>query len=279
TALPYFLERLRLLLKKQRVQRVEPRGEIKNYYGDRIRSGVHFSPDSFSLFDRQTQMGLYWTEDAQTLPYYERSSPLRMILSWWLKDLGYQYVHAAAVGTEHQGALLVGAGGSGKSMAALACVDSSLQYLSDDYCAIAVDPVPQIYSLYNSAKLWRAADIARLTVLTPLFDTSASNAEKHIAFLTQLGRDVLRKTVPARTVLLVRHVSQPQTTYRPIASGVVLKGLLPWTLLQLPNAGGETAQLLKRFLQPLPCFELLTGTDLSQIPTTIQSIFSTLSRS
>ncbi len=268
--LPHLLDSLRLLLKRHRCSRVEPRGEVRGYYCDRIRCGIHFDPDSFSLFDLETQTALYWTEDAARLPYYERGSPLRMILSWWLQARGYQYVHGAALGDGVGGALLLGAGGSGKSTAALACLGGDLQYLADDYCAMRVEPSPRLYSLYRTVKLPGPEDIARCSAANPLVSNeSFEQSQKTMAFLEPAH---LRQETPLKAVVLVSHGDQEQATYARVSGSAVLRQALPWTMLQLPNAGPVTARLFKALAQTVPCYRLTTGTDLTQIPNALRSI-------
>ena len=46
--------------------------------------------DAINLLDQQANLGLFWARDAAAIPYYERSSPLRNLLHWWM---GRQLVH------------------------------------------------------------------------------------------------------------------------------------------------------------------------------------------
>ena len=66
---------------------------------------------------------------------------------------GRQLVHAAAVGTDEGALLITGRGGVGKSTTALACLEAGMQFLGDDYVVVGLDPEPQVYRLYGSAKL------------------------------------------------------------------------------------------------------------------------------
>ena len=119
-----------------------PRGEVIGYNDRRIDTAHLQGSGALSVFDAPQQTAIYWVADAARLPYYERGSPLRVILQWWLGRRGRQLVHAGAVGTETGGALLVGKGGSGKSTTAAACLGSALRYAGDDYCAVRVSPSP-----------------------------------------------------------------------------------------------------------------------------------------
>ena len=57
------------------------------------------------------------------------------------------------MGTAAGAALIVGAGGSGKSTSALWCIGSGLLYCGDEYALVAPESEPRVYSLYCSGKL------------------------------------------------------------------------------------------------------------------------------
>ena len=80
-------------------------------------------------------------------------------------------VHAAAVGDESGGVLLVGRGGSGKSTTALSCLGTQVGYLADDYCLVEMVEGPRVHSLYTSGKANRGS-IARLPRLRAAFAAS-----------------------------------------------------------------------------------------------------------
>ena len=63
--------------------------------------------------------------------------------------------------------LLAGKGGSGKSTTALVCLHSSLVYAGDDYCLLATDDGPYVFSLYSTGKL-NPDDVYRFSDLAPL---------------------------------------------------------------------------------------------------------------
>jgi hypothetical protein len=75
------------------------------------------------------------------------------LFNQWLSTVGWQFVHAAAVGTEQGGVLIVGYGGAGKSTLAFSTLNSPLRYLSDDYCVLTPENPPRVLALYNSGKL------------------------------------------------------------------------------------------------------------------------------
>jgi hypothetical protein len=171
---------------------LDTRKEIKHYNSDRIRTSFHIGPNILSLLDTKQNLGVYWLEDVCQIPYWEHGSPLQTILNWWTSNHHRQYVHAGAVGTSTGGVLLAGKGGSGKSTKALSCINSELTYASDDYCLVASEPTPYVYSLYNTAKLKGAADLQRFPHLAPLISNAERlNEEKAIIFCRNITQKKL----------------------------------------------------------------------------------------
>src|SRR5207237_110630 len=73
--------------------------------------------------------------------------------------------HAAAVGNDGRGVLVVGPGRSGKSTTALACLAAGFDYAGDDYVVVSSEP-PHVHSAYCAGKLaW--SDLARHPALLP----------------------------------------------------------------------------------------------------------------
>ena len=104
-------------------------------------------------YDPATRLALYWAQAAEHIPPWEIASPLRAILGWWALENDDLLVHGAAVGWAEDGLLLTAQGGSGKSTTALACLQAGLNYTGDDYVLLS-GQAPDIYSLYNTAKLY-----------------------------------------------------------------------------------------------------------------------------
>jgi hypothetical protein len=76
---------------------------------------VMHAPTVSQLFayDRATRQGYFWVKDASQLSIYERAAPVQSLFHWALVEFGWQTVHAAAVGTDAGGVLLVGGSGAG----------------------------------------------------------------------------------------------------------------------------------------------------------------------
>lgn len=257
-------------LKGERVSLLSPRGDYWGFYNDRVLA--HIGAELFSLLDLEQNLAIYWCQDADQLPLYEKGAPVRTILHWWLHHHGYQIIHAGAVGRSDGGVLLAGKGGAGKSITALTCLSSGILYASDDYSLLQVDPVPYIYSLYNTAKV-RAADIG----LVPHLRHAISNVhrlemEKAVFFMHLHYPQRIVAGFPIKALLLPRVTGRPGTTITSASPADSLKALALSTLRQLAGAGRSSLRIIGQLVKQVPTYHLELGTDLNQIPQVILDI-------
>lgn len=272
TALPAVLSRYFDVLGEYWLH-LGPRGEIKELTGPRIRAAYHLGPNIFSMIDLQENLALYWVKDAQALPYYELGSPLRTILHWWTDRGGSQFVHAGAIGRPDGGVLLAGKGGSGKSTAALACVDAGFQYASDDYCVVQTDPQPFVFSVYNTAKLRGQLDLARFPNLAPLVSNrDREDGDKAVLFLQQHFPEQVSRGFPLRAILLPVITGAEKASIKPAGPASVLAALAPSTLFQLPGAGTAAIKSMSKLVHSVPGYTLELGSAVAQIPILIAGL-------
>jgi hypothetical protein len=258
--------------------RLGRRGEINELTNDRFRTAYHLGPNIFSCLDLQENLALYWVQDARALPYYEVGSPLRTILHWWADRGAYQFVHGGAVGLASGGVLLVGKGGSGKSTAALTCLEAGLLYASDDYCIIQTDPEPYVFSVYNTAKLRGDLDLERFPRLSPIVSNKIRvENDKVVFFLNQYFPQQVSRGFPLMAILQPIVTQGRDTRLQPATAGATLTALAPSTLLQLPGAGSAAIKTMSRLARRVPGYVLELGTDVSQIPAVILSLLSSSS--
>jgi hypothetical protein len=251
-------------------EQLDIRREVKGYNDERIHTLFHLGPDILSVLDLQRNLGLYWVPDAAALPYYEQGYPLTALLSWWLDAHGRQLVHAASIGFDWGAALLPGKGGSGKSSTALACLDSDLRILGDDYCVIARQPSPRVHSLYNTSKLKAAEDVARFAQFEHMISNpERSGEEKALIFLHEHASDRLLRESPLSVILLPRITGRVDTTLHPASAAAALRYLAPSTMFQLPGNAERAFREAVALTRQLPVFELGLGTDIRQIPEVI----------
>lgn len=258
-----------------------PRGELLNLHGGSVAAFYQPGPDLLSIVDLEANLGFYWKRDLTPPPYYEAGSPMRSLLHAWMHRQGVQFVHGGAVGTELGGVLLAGKGGSGKSTSALACLNSSLKYLSDDYCMVTNSDGNQarLYSLYNTAKLIGSSDLERFRHLeSHVWNPQRGPSDKVTIFLNEPFPRSLISQFPLRAILVPRITGQPDTKIEPCGEGAALMALGPSSLAQLPTSGPRDLNFIGRLVRRSPCFAMNLGTDLAQIPRAIGQLLDRLNQ-
>ena len=122
--------------------------------------GVVVAADTTALtaIDRGAGRIIGWRPSAAELAVEERWRPLPAILPLWYLDRGIGVLHAAFVGRDGEGVLLVGPSGAGKSTTALACATAGMEMVGDDQVGLAEeDGAYRAHMLFGTARLWPEA--------------------------------------------------------------------------------------------------------------------------
>jgi len=209
------------------------RGLIQGYNDSRISTLHDLGTRSLSMFDRDQQCALYWTRDAEKTRDWERGAPLFHLFNWWLIANDLQFTHGAAVGLEQGCVIMPGKGGSGKSTTALACLNSPLQHISEDYCIVSTDSTPTVYSIYNTAKV-DGNTIQKFPDLIPwITNAEFLNREKALIYLQQHYPEKLVNSLPLRAILVPSITGKKDTYITATSPAVALRALAPSTIFQL----------------------------------------------
>jgi hypothetical protein len=241
-----------------------PRHEIAALSNDRVAATFELGSGVLTLFDRCRNEVVYWVSDPPNLPYYEKGAPFRTTFNWWLSAHGMQCIHAAAVGIEHGAVLLTGRGGSGKSTTALACITSSLKYLSDDYCAFSTTGDPEVFSLYNTGKLTDDVDLERQPHFAPwVVNPERAGDEKYLMYLAEHVPDRIIRQAPLRAIVMPRVTGASRPRLEPVSAAAALRALAPTSMFQLPGSGGDAFFRMAWLARALPCYALECSLDLA----------------
>jgi hypothetical protein len=247
------------------------RGDIEGFNTGSIRTLYQPGADVLLMLDRERSEAIYWLADHRKLPYWECSFPLRTIFHWWLEDLPFQPVHAAAVGLQDGGVLIAGRSGSGKSTSALACLNSQLMYAGDDYVLVRHNPA-LAYSLYGTAKLV-SDNLARFPGLAPLVaNPERLPDEKALIFVNSHMPEKIGLSFPIRALLVPRISGRRDTVLRRASAAEAFRALAPTTLFQLQGGERRTLAKIGALVEEVPAYTLEAGTDLSQIPERILAL-------
>jgi len=218
------------------------------------------------MVDNARAVGINWIKDLRNVPYPELGAPLRPLFHDWFWRRGLIPVHGGAVGLAEGGVLLVGAGGAGKSNSAMACVNSTLKYLSDDFCLLSRDPEWTAHSLYGTGKL-RDADFARLPQHRPMIGTDArASEEKTLLFIGEHSPAALIRRFPLRAIVAPRVCGGEACRLVP-ANGAQLQRALAISTMQMSWATARaTFEAVASLIRTLPCHELQLGARMDAVP-------------
>jgi hypothetical protein len=246
------------------------RGNIWGFDSARYRSAYQWGEGSVNVMDCETRQAVYWVPSHQYLPAWILSCPLRSILHWWMELNGRQLVHAAAVGHGGRGVLMPGRSGAGKSSTALACLQAGMEFITDDYLAVALDPEPRMYRLYSTAKLDPRSLPLYPQLQTRCRTVSRPGLDKVVLFLEDGYGEQMRESLPLDLVLRPHISGLPETTLRPAEAPEIERALASVTLVQLPHAGPRTVEVLDRVSRQIPGAAIHLGTDRDRIASVVQ---------
>jgi hypothetical protein len=232
--------------------------------------------DTLSVYDRAERRAWFWAPDPELMVSWDWASPLRQILHWWLGDIGLVQVHGGAVGLDDGGVLVVGRGGSGKSTTTLTCLGSKLHYAGDDFVGVQVDPEPFVHSLYSSGKL-EPVHLERFPELAPWVANDVRGPEdKAVVYAHRQPDSTATTGFPLRAILVPMITGRVDTACRATSPAHALGALAPSTIFQLHPPHPDALRLMGELARSVPCFSLELGTDLKQIPGTIDALLRSL---
>jgi hypothetical protein len=229
-------------------------------------------------YDLATRHGYFWVEDADQLSIYERAAPLQTLFHWALREFGWQIIHAAGVGTEAGGVLLIGATGAGKSTTALSCLTGErLRLLSDDKCLARLDPAPQAFAAFSSGKI-KTDMLARL----PHFREKLRGWDDHVkagkglVFLHPDYAGRLITTFPIKALVIPQVTGQAQAALRPLPPGDAFRVFGPSTVIWLPGAEADNYRFTAELTRWLPCYRLDLALDPARNMAAVQNLLESL---
>ena len=254
------------------------RGEIQALNSERIRTTLYGEPGICSMLDVEKRIGVFHLRSSHNIPLNFLGSPFLSIFQWWIRNRGFQFLHAGAVGTRAGGVLLAGKGGSGKSTSALACLDSDLFYVSDDYCIVSTEPDVEVHSIYNSAKL-DTHHIQRFPrLLRMVANGEMPESEKRMVYVQRFMPQKILRHMPLRAICLPKVTRNGSSRLSSATHSEAMQALAPSTLFQLAGAGVVEFKRMADFVRRLPSYWLELGNDINDIPNVIEEFMTKVNR-
>jgi hypothetical protein len=170
--------------------------------------------------------------------------------------------------------LLCGAGGSGKSTTAVACLLAGLDYAGDDYVLLSLDGErPRAHSLYATAKV--PGESLRLLDELQVSDEQRLNLDdgKVVLDARDLGPDRLVDRLQIDALVLPR-VGSEETRLRPARGAEALRALAPSTIYQAPYDGGAAMEPLTALARSVPSYVLELGGHAVKVPELVAGLLA-----
>jgi hypothetical protein len=246
----------------------------------RIRTGgvavVQNDPASFELYGPEVGIELRATPVALAAGDL-RAHPACHALAAWLAGPSTQVLHAAAVAYEGAAALIVGAGGVGKSTTVLACARAGAGFLGDDLVLVESgdgndDIKPTVHCLFATAKL--NADSARALGAEAWPSLGVTPKNKAVVAVQDRLQVVRSAPIVALIVLAPAVFGRPYPA--PLRMGKVLTSFAPTALPLAWRASTPAAWLatVAALARRLPAYRLPVSWKLDALGTAVREIVS-----
>ena len=233
---------------------------------------------SLICLDRTDNAMVGKVSSAEALSLYQLGRPLHVPLSLWHKSQGIPLIHAGLVSKDRRGAIMVGAGGSGKSTCAITCALAGFNYLSDDLVGLEITGDSNYigHSLYNSTYL-EPDHLERFPSLkVRALPCKYPYEKKPLVLLSQVPTIEFMSACRIHAILLPRVTANPTSSFREVSRGEALLALAPTSLLVGDRSSGrEGFEKLASLVEGAPCYRLEIGTRLSDIPRAVANVLAT----
>ena len=211
-------------------------------------------------------------EDSQNKKYYLLSNP-NMYPKWpianhpfakaiflWAQQHNLLTLHAAAVGVNGRGVLIVGHGGTGKSTLTCSCLADGFDFVSDDYCLLNATNSYNVYPIYTNVSL-NSDSLAKLPMFKPL-EILPMQGEKS-AF--KISESIIKVSLTIDAIILPQITNNAEPEIKPDLSKKALGQLVYSTTKQLGRfQETEFVRNLSQRLLGRPVFQFCLTKDLQK---------------
>lgn len=242
------------------------------FLGDAGLRGSYYGLPCWQIYDPATRQGVQSLGAPLAMPPWETTSPLRLFLHWAYAAAGLRLTHAATLGRDGWGALLVGAGGSGKSGTTLAGILHGLDSVGDDYIVVEPGSTVVAHAIFRHFK----QDMGGLerVGLAGLSRERSVNWQGKVEFDPAcLGRP-LTPRMNIRAILLPHVARCGRTTLTPASAHEAALALAPSAVLQFSGDGTVGFRFFADLARQLPAFHLHLSEDPQEIAAALSAFFT-----
>jgi hypothetical protein len=198
-----------------------------------------------------------------------RAHPASTALAIWLAHTDAQMLHVAGVGDAGGAALIVGAGGAGKSTSALACARRGMGFVGDDLCVVDTTGAPIVHALYATAKMTPESE-SRLNFFP---GSMLGRTEKGKQALALDARVSILRSAPIKAIISLNKSSSGASAPQRLSAADVLRVLVP-TALKAATGPRELSQWLRSaasLAREVPGYRIDIGWNLDAVAQGIQT--------
>ncbi len=234
-----------------------------------LRGFYEHEGPSWQAFAPARRVGVQSLASPLGLPPWETGSPLRLFLHWAHAASGRRLTHAAAVGIEGKGALIVGPSGAGKSGTALAALCHGLASAGDDYVLLEAGQRVTAKAVFRIMKQDRDG-LRRGGLCRPALEPAAPNWHGKIEFDPRtIGLPALASEIDIAAILIPSIAGAARSSIERVSARDAALALAPSATLQLPGDTNEGFAFFTAIARRLPAFRLALSQDPAEIAGTI----------
>jgi hypothetical protein len=222
----------------------------------KLRAAHPFHNQLWLALDEAAGIGVQLARSPADRPVWFAGAPLRHHVHWLLRAQGRRIAHAASLGRDSRGILLLGHGGAGKSGTTLAGVAAGLQTVGDDYIALSglypaiAQPLFRIVK-QDRTGLARVAGLAERLAHLPLNWMNKVEFDP-TAIFPGCFTDALR--IDAIVVPRLAHAAVPR--FAPATPGDAMRVLMRTNLYQYPGEADDGLTYYAALMRSLPILHL-----------------------
>jgi hypothetical protein len=238
------------------------------------RGFYHHDAPSWQFYDSAAATGVHTLPGPLDIPPWEHGSPLRLFVHWAQARTGKRLTHAATLGINGYGALIVGASGSGKSGTTLAGFVNGLDSVGDDYVVVEQGASVVAYSVFKTFKQDRDG-LRRVGIEASDLIGAKPNWHGKIEFdAASLVPHAFRNSMEICALLLPRIALAERTSIESVPSHSAALALAPSAVLQLPGDASEGFRFFTSLVKRLPAFSVNLSQDAAEIADAIGSFLA-----
>lgn len=217
-----------------------------------LRAAYPVREQEWLALDPEAGLGVQLARAHADLPDWFTGAPLRQHLHWLLRARGDRLAHAASLGLDGRGILLLGHGGAGKSATALAGLAAGLQTVGDDYVALGGIEPALMRPLYRIVKQDRAG-LERLGGPADRLSARPENWRGKVEFDPEaLFPGCFAEALRVAAIVLPQMVRAPVPRILPAGAGEAMRALMRTNLYQFPGEPEDGLEYYAGLLRTVP---------------------------